>query len=111
MLSKLGGLYRKLRRSLFILLILCILLPVVCIVSLRWIDPVTSSVMLQQDIKALFDEDESFTQYQWTDWSNISPQVPLAIIASEDQRFPNHMGIDFIELKKARGMRGNFKSN
>ena len=30
----------------------------------------------------------------------MSKQLPLAVVASEDQRFPQHYGIDFTELRK-----------
>ncbi|MBX2868133.1 MAG: monofunctional biosynthetic peptidoglycan transglycosylase [Acidiferrobacterales bacterium] len=73
---------------------------IVCaITSLRWIDPLTSSVMLQQNIKARF-HNKSIVDYQWVPWEELSPQLALAVVASEDQRFPKHHGIDFTELRK-----------
>lgn len=44
---------------------------------------------------------------RWTDWERISPDVALAVIAAEDQRFPDHVGFDLDSLRdawqKARG--------
>ncbi|UUM33145.1 monofunctional biosynthetic peptidoglycan transglycosylase [Vibrio japonicus] len=34
------------------------------------------------------------SQHQWVPLSEISPSLPLAVMASEDQRFPHHWGID-----------------
>jgi monofunctional biosynthetic peptidoglycan transglycosylase len=44
---------------------------------------------------------ENKTYYQWTSWDDISPQLAIAVIAAEDQRFPQHWGVDTVELKKA----------
>jgi len=34
----------------------------------------------------------------WTDWEELSPDLVLAVIAAEDQRFLNHQGFDFNSL-------------
>ena len=39
--------------------------------------------------------------YEWQDWDGIPTHVALAVIAAEDQRFPQHWGVDMVELKKA----------
>ncbi len=38
---------------------------------------------------------------RWTALENISPHLPLAVVASEDQRFPDHFGIDVTAIRKA----------
>ena len=38
---------------------------------------------------------------EWVDWEAISPAVPLAVVAAEDQRFPSHGGFDLVEIEKA----------
>lgn len=39
--------------------------------------------------------------YQWVDWENISPQLALAVVAAEDQKFPHHWGFDFQSIGDA----------
>ena len=34
-------------------------------------------------------------------FDKISPHLPMAVIASEDNRFATHNGFDFIEIKKS----------
>ncbi len=58
----------------------------------RWMPIPTSSFMLQSTTE---------THYQWVSWDKISPQLAIAVIAAEDQRFPQHWGLDTVELKKA----------
>ncbi|WP_234496319.1 monofunctional biosynthetic peptidoglycan transglycosylase [Vibrio maritimus] len=38
------------------------------------------------------------TYHQWVSISNISPNMPKAVVASEDQKFPSHSGVDFQAL-------------
>jgi monofunctional biosynthetic peptidoglycan transglycosylase len=37
----------------------------------------------------------------WLGLEEISPHLPLSVIAAEDARFCSHYGFDFIEIKKA----------
>ena len=76
-------------------------IPILLVLALRWVDPVTSAVMVWHDIESFFYTDSEPSQYQWTDWDEISIQYFLAVVASEDQRFPTHFGLDFAELKLA----------
>jgi monofunctional biosynthetic peptidoglycan transglycosylase len=43
--------------------------------------------------------------YDWTPYDEISPEMALAVVASEDQRFPQHFGFDFEMMGNA------FKNN
>ena len=38
---------------------------------------------------------------RWVDWDQISPNLPISVIASEDQRFPSHHGFDLESIEKA----------
>ncbi len=41
------------------------------------------------------------TYYSWKSYDEISPQMPLALVASEDQKFPTHFGFDFKGMEVA----------
>ncbi|HPQ94907.1 MAG TPA: monofunctional biosynthetic peptidoglycan transglycosylase [Thiolinea sp.] len=74
-----------------------LLLVLIILLLLLWrVVPVTfSAFMLQQQVAAWLDPEHSPGVNQvWVDWEDISPQLMLAVIASEDQRFPLHAGID-----------------
>lgn len=67
----------------------------------RIINPATSAFMLsnnEEEIESLFIND---IKYKPTSLNKISNYVPLAVIASEDQRFFEHFGFDFIQIEKA----------
>jgi len=65
------------------------------VLILRWLTPPTSAFMLQNRVKAWKEGRSDFKLiYQWTDWERISPQAAIAVVAAEDQKFPDHYGFD-----------------
>ncbi|MFP3977652.1 monofunctional biosynthetic peptidoglycan transglycosylase [Marinobacter sp. KMM 10035] len=63
----------------------------------RFINPPTSAFMLSYSLANPHKE----VQQQWVSFSDISPWMPIAVVASEDQRFPDHWGVDFVAIRKA----------
>ena len=93
-------------RALLALVALTIM-PIVC---LRWIPPPTSAFMVERRVASfLHREPQKVIRYRWIGWQSISPQMRLAVVAAEDQKFPHHWGFDFesiadaVEEKDARG--------
>jgi monofunctional biosynthetic peptidoglycan transglycosylase len=75
---------------------------VLAVVALRWIDPPITAFMIQGRVAALVNTPPGYDfEYQWRDWDQISRYAALAVIASEDQRFPEHSGFDFKQIDKA----------
>lgn len=67
-----------------------------------------SMVMLEREISSWFSSEPLDIQQHWRPDSEISDYARLAVIAAEDQRFPEHHGFDLVELRRAieRGMNG-----
>lgn len=58
--------------------------------------------MVKRQLEGLFHpEKPARIQYQWVDWEFISPHMALAVVASEDQKFPYHRGFDFQSMRDA----------
>ena len=75
---------------------------ILLVIVLRWVDPVTSAVMLSDRIAAAIGGDTDFQfRHQWVGFARISPNAAVAVIASEDQKFPYHWGFDFDEIQNA----------
>ncbi len=78
------------------------LFTAVPVLVLRWVPPPTSMFMLIDRIGGLMHGDRHYRiQYRWTPWEAISPQAKLAVVASEDQTFVDHIGFDFKAIGKA----------
>ncbi len=69
---------------------------------LRFVDPPASAFMLARQLEAWRQGDFGFrVAYHWRDLEAISPHLPLAVIAAEDQRFASHHGFDLEAIEKA----------
>jgi monofunctional biosynthetic peptidoglycan transglycosylase len=69
---------------------------VASVLVMRWVRPVTTAFMVEARLHALFTGDRGYTtDYRWVPYREISPQVPIAVVAAEDQKFPIHAGFDF----------------
>ncbi len=83
-------------------LLIFFLLSVISVLALKWIDPFTSSVMMQRKISSIFSSDKnSAIHYNWVDYDDISVNAKLAVVAAEDQNFPYHFGFDIEQIGKA----------
>ena len=89
---------------------LCV--PIILVLSLRWIPPPTTAFMLRHRFVVGGNLDSS-SRYRWTDWDHISSHVAVAVIAAEDQKFLDHHGFDvesiqdaLADAKRGRRLRG-----
>jgi monofunctional biosynthetic peptidoglycan transglycosylase len=80
-----------------------LLVSVLPVLLLRWIPPPTSAVMLARTLGEGRSQD-----YQWVPLERISPYAALAVVAAEDQKFPDHWGFDLDAIRDAaeRNARG-----
>ena len=94
---------RRLLQWLWKLPLLFVLVTVSQVLLLRFVDPPFSSFMAIRQLQAFAHGDWSFrVAHDWRDLSRISPNLPLALVAAEDQNFARHHGFDFAAIDKAR---------
>lgn len=73
------------------------------VLLLRFIDPPFSMFMAARQVDALLARDFGFRiAHDWRDMDRMSPNLPLALVASEDQNFAKHNGFDFVAIEKAQ---------
>jgi len=61
-----------------------------------------SAVMVDRQVSAWLEGDFSYRAHSdWVGMDDISPWMGLAVIAAEDQKFPEHWGIDVGAIEKA----------
>ena len=92
----------RLLRVVVWLVVLCIAGSVLAVLSLRWINPPFSAFMAQAQLAAWAGRDSNYaSRHTWVDLDRISPNLPLAVVASEDQKFPEHWGFDVEAIERA----------
>jgi monofunctional biosynthetic peptidoglycan transglycosylase len=94
--SKAVGIWRKLAATLVGMLLGLLLISIAVTLPLRWIDPPTSAYMWLDSERY-----QREIQYQWRDYADISDELKLAVIAAEDQSFPQHAGFDWTQIRAA----------
>lgn len=79
----------------------CLLISLALVLPLRWLDPASSAFMLRDRLAGV-----AVTQ-TWVDYEDIGPALPLAVVASEDQKFPVHRGFDLDSIREAAAQGGD----
>jgi monofunctional biosynthetic peptidoglycan transglycosylase len=93
---------KKLSKIILKIFLLFFFLSVLFVLLLKWLNPITSSIMIQRKIEAVVTfKDRQMIAYQWFSYDDISKEMALAVVAAEDQNFPNHFGFDFNQIEKA----------
>lgn len=77
------------------LILLSLAVPVVLVLPWRWFDPPTTAFISQARA------DGVDVQQTWVDWEDISVNLPIAVVAAEDQNFPHHHGFDVESIRSA----------
>ena len=72
-----------------------VVLSFLAVLPLRWIDPPTTSFMLRDK------SGRDPLLHEWVDWDRLGSAMPLAVVASEDQRFADHFGFDVGQIRKS----------
>ncbi|WP_040975666.1 monofunctional biosynthetic peptidoglycan transglycosylase [Necropsobacter massiliensis] len=82
---------------------LCRLVLLCCGITLffRFVPVPFSAYMAQQKIAHLLQWESYELHYRWTSIENIAWQMQLAVIAAEDQVFPEHYGFDWQAIESA----------
>lgn len=76
-------------------------ITILAVLLMRWVDPFASAFIVRERFVASAAKPQYAVRQQWVDWQQISPQMKVAVIASEDQTFPTHYGFDFRSIDKA----------
>jgi len=67
---------------------------------LKWATPLTTGVQTQRRIESWFDKKTYVKSYKPVPMSRISRDLQHAVVAAEDTRFREHLGVDFKEMQK-----------
>lgn len=90
--------FRIIRFAVFFFFISTIFVTIVY----RFVRPPVTPLQLIRVAEQIADGEKISMKRDWVKLKDISPNMPRAVIASEDNNFQKHHGIDFEAIKKAR---------
>lgn len=67
----------------------------------RFIPVPFSALMVQRRIESWFSSKPYTSRHDWVPLEDIAPSMGVAVIAAEDQNFPEHFGFDWKAIEKA----------
>ena len=91
----------KILRIIRSLLLFFFLSTLVAVVIYRFVPVYVTPLMVIRSVQQIASGDKPTCKHTWVSFNQISPHLPMAVIASEDNRFAEHNGFDFKEIEKA----------
>ncbi len=67
----------------------------------RFVPVPFSGLMVERRVQSWSSDEPYSPRYHWVSLDDISPSMGVAVIASEDQNFPDHFGFDWKAIEKA----------
>ena len=80
---------------------------ILAVIVYRFMPVYVTPLMVIRSVQQLASGDKPTWKHTWVSFDKISPHLPMAVIASEDNRFAEHNGFDFIEIEKAMKENGS----
>ncbi|MCF8272990.1 MAG: monofunctional biosynthetic peptidoglycan transglycosylase [Flavobacteriaceae bacterium] len=74
---------------------------IVIVIFFKWVPVPITPLMLIRNIEQLQDDKKVVLKHDWVPIEEISKNLQLAVICSEDQNFLNHHGFDMKAIEKA----------
>lgn len=71
------------------------------VIFYRFVPVYVTPLMIIRSARQLVSGEKVICKHTWVPFDKISSSLPMAVIASEDNRFATHNGFDIIEIKKA----------
>lgn len=88
---------KRLKSFLIKVVLVLLLAPIVMVGAVKFIDPPIWGWKLSRLVSPPTNYPDH-SQHEWVPLSQISKNMQLAVIATEDQKFPTHYGVDFESL-------------
>ncbi len=93
--------WKRALRGLVILVAVFLVSSITGVLILRFVPVPFSTLMVQRRIQSWFDPKPYRSRHDWVPLEDIAPSMGVAVIAAEDQNFPEHSGFDWKAIEKA----------
>ncbi|MGN0233411.1 MAG: monofunctional biosynthetic peptidoglycan transglycosylase [Bacteroidaceae bacterium] len=84
---------------------------ILVVLMYRWIPVYVTPLMIIRCVQQVGRGEQIRLRHHWVPLDSMSIYMPVAVMASEDQRFLDHRGFDFKEIRKAVAERTSGKRN
>ena len=74
---------------------------VLLVLVFRFVPPPVTALMVERKVESWVDGEPIDLQRTWKPWNEISDDLKVAVIAGEDQKFPEHWGFDLRAIQAA----------
>lgn len=105
--------YQLVKKNIFRIARFCIIFffasSIIYTILYRFIPPPATPLMLIRVVENISDNKTPAMKKDWVSLENISPNLILAVIASEDNNFESHYGLDFKAIEKAKKLNARGK--
>jgi len=92
---------RRFFKFIFKCLLWLFVLSIVLVLVFKWVPVPITPLMVLRSIERSKSDKNTGWKHDWVSIDNISKNIQLAVICSEDQNFLYHHGFDFEAIKKA----------
>ena len=93
--------WQRCLRALTLALAAFFLGSITLVLALRFLPPPASALRVERRIASWFSSEPYTSRAKWVPLEAIAPCMGLAVIAAEDQTFPEHSGFDWKAIEKA----------
>src|SRR4026208_2325617 len=73
------------------------------VLVLRFLAPPVSALMIDRRLSSCFAPPNSPPPDRWVSLDKTAPAMGTAVIAAEDQNFPQHYGFDWLAVRRGHG--------
>lgn len=92
---------KKLFKILLKLLLYALIIPIIIVVIFKWVPVPATPLMAIRYFEQKQTDQKSVWKHDWVPLEDISKNLQLAVICSEDQNFLKHRGFDIQAIEKA----------
>lgn len=92
---------RKIFRWIIGIFLVLWVLSIVAVVAYRFVPVYITPLMVSRAVSQLWTGERVVWEHDWVSLDRISPNLVRAVVASEDNLFPEHSGFDVQQIRKA----------
>lgn len=89
--------------------LLFFIISILSVIVFRWVPVPITPLMLIRCVEQKVDGKDLKLKKDWVSFAEISPNLQLAVVCSEDQNFIKHNGFDFSAIEKAMDYNENHR--